>query len=101
MGQQSCLGAAADSSLPRGSSFVDAGHAVLRAIMHTVTTVLELLLTVVTNAFTVQLLPIKVPAPLVKISTGAVLAGVFGAAISFDPHAFLLLFIPPLLFLDG
>jgi Na+/H+ antiporter len=69
--------------------------------MHVITIVLVLLLAVVASAFTVQLLPVKIPAPLIQIAIGAVLAGAFGVAIRFDPNVFLLLFIPPLLFLDG
>ena len=69
--------------------------------MHIITTVLLLLLAVVASGFSVRLLPVKIPAPLVQIAMGAILAGAFEVAITFDPHVFLLLFIPPLLFLDG
>ncbi|WP_426197502.1 Na+/H+ antiporter [Massilia sp. DWR3-1-1] len=69
--------------------------------MHIVTMVLVLLLAVVVSAFATRLLPVKIPAPLLQIPLGALLAGAFGVSITFDPHLFLLLFIPPLLFLDG
>jgi Na+/H+ antiporter len=69
--------------------------------MHIIIVVLALLLAVVASAFIVRLLPFKIPAPLIQIPVGALLAGGFGVVITFDPHVFLLLFIPPLLFLDG
>jgi CPA1 family monovalent cation:H+ antiporter len=38
-----------------------------------------------------------VPLPLIQIAAGAALAAC-GFQVDFDPHIFLLLFIPPLLF---
>lgn len=61
---------------------------------------LVLMLAIVITVFISHLLPVKVPLPLVQIVTGVALA-VGGIRIDFDPHIFLLLFIPPLLFLDG
>jgi Na+/H+ antiporter len=66
-----------------------------------VTMALVLLVAVVVSAFVVRLLPISIPAPLLQITVGALLSYAFGFEIAFDPHLFLLLFIPPLLFLDG
>lgn len=43
----------------------------------------------------------RLPLPLVQIGTGAVLAQAGGPAVTLDPEAFLLLFVAPLLFLDG
>ena len=68
--------------------------------MHTVTVVLMFLFAVVVSAFLARLLPLKVPLPLLQIAVGAALSW-FGFPVIFDPHLFLLLFIPPLLFLDG
>src|SRR5690606_32104200 len=68
--------------------------------MHVVTMILMLLLAVVVSTFIVKLLPLKVPIPLVQIVLGAALS-MLGMPVSFDSHLFLLLFIPPLLFLDG
>lgn len=62
--------------------------------------VLVLLLAVVVSAFVARLLPLKIPLPLLQIFLGACLYG-GGFEITFDSHLFLLLFIPPLLFLDG
>ncbi|GGZ60457.1 Na+:H+ antiporter [Lysobacter xinjiangensis] len=68
--------------------------------MPVVTIVLVFLLTVVVTGFIGRLLPIKAPMPLLQIGAGALLSA-FGFNVEFDPHLFLLLFIPPLLFLDG
>lgn len=68
--------------------------------MQIVTLVLMLLLAVVVSAFATRLSPLKVPAPLLQMLIGA---GFHygGFEVEFDSHLFLLLFIPPLLFLDG
>src|SRR5690606_36927385 len=62
--------------------------------------VLLFLLAVVVSGFLGRLLPLKVPLPLLQIAIGAGLSWL-GFDVDFDPHLFLLLFIPPLLFLDG
>src|SRR5690606_2775788 len=68
--------------------------------MPVVTMVLLFLLAVVLSGFLARLLPLKVPLPLLQIAIGAGLSWI-GFDVEFDPHLFLLLFIPPLLFLDG
>lgn len=68
--------------------------------MHVVIMVLLFLLAVVVSGFVARLLPLKVPLPLLQIALGAGLSW-NGFDVEFDPHLFLLLFIPPLLFLDG
>src|SRR5690606_5731304 len=68
--------------------------------MHVVMMVLLFLLAVVVSGFIARLLPLKVPLPLLQIAIGAGLSWI-GFDVAFDPHLFLLLFIPPLLFLDG
>jgi monovalent cation/hydrogen antiporter len=62
--------------------------------------VLMLLLAVVVSCFASRLLPLKVPSPLLQMVIGA---GFWyaGFEVEFQPHLFLMLFIPPLLFLDG
>ncbi|WP_407704120.1 Na+/H+ antiporter [Xylophilus rhododendri] len=60
-----------------------------------------MLLAVIASAFAVRVLPVAVPVPLVQIAMGAVIAGVFGRGVRLEPELFMLLFIPPLLFLDG
>ena len=42
----------------------------------------------------------KIPLPFIQIAIGAGLS-LFGFDVAFEPHLFLFLFIPPLLFLDG
>lgn len=68
--------------------------------MHTITIVFVFLFAVVISGFLARLLPLKIPLPLLQIAIGASLSW-FGFPVVFDPHIFLLLFIPPLLFLDG
>ena len=68
--------------------------------MPVVLMVLLFLLAVVVSGFIARLLPLKVPLPLLQIAIGAGLSWI-GFDVAFDPHLFLLLFIPPLLFLDG
>lgn len=58
------------------------------------------LVAVVVSTSLARLLPIKLPLPLLQIGLGACLAW-FGFGVPFEPHVFLLVFIPPLLFLDG
>ncbi|RJG05759.1 Na+/H+ antiporter [Noviherbaspirillum cavernae] len=69
--------------------------------MHTITIVLILLVTVVASGFAARLLPVKLPLPLIQILGGIVLSGLFDVNIPLNPDVFFLLFIPPLLFLDG
>ncbi len=69
--------------------------------MDVVTMVLVFLLAVIVSGFLSRLLPLKVPLPLLQIAIGACLSYVFGFDVELEPHVFLLLFIPPLLFLDG
>ncbi|WP_019142719.1 Na+/H+ antiporter [Noviherbaspirillum massiliense] len=69
--------------------------------MQTVTMVLVLLLAVVVSGFLARLSPVKLPLPLVQIAAGAALSYAFGFNVPLDPEIFFLLFIPPLLFLDG
>ncbi len=62
--------------------------------------VLALLAAVVATALAARLLPVRIPLPLLQIAVGAGLHYA-GFRVAFDSHLFLLLFIPPLLFLDG
>ena len=63
--------------------------------------VLSMLLAVVASGYLVRALPISLPLPLVQIALGAVIAGITGHGVALDPEIFFLLFLPPLLFLDG
>lgn len=66
-----------------------------------VTISLFFLLAVVVSGALARMIPFAIPLPLVQISLGAVIAFVSGSAITLDPDIFFLLFLPPLLFLDG
>lgn len=69
--------------------------------MHSIEIVLAMLLAVVVSGFLVRALPFSLPLPLVQIVLGAVIASVFKQGVTLDPAFFFLLFLPPLLFLDG
>src|SRR5215217_4830401 len=69
--------------------------------MESVAVVLAMLLAVIGSGYLVRLLPFAVPLPLVQIALGAVIAGVLKRGVALDPEIFFLLFLPPLLFLDG
>ena len=60
-----------------------------------------MLLAVIASAYLKRMLPAGVPLPLVQIGLGAGIAAWSGHGIQLDPELFFLLFIPPLLFLDG
>jgi Na+/H+ antiporter len=69
--------------------------------MGSVEAVLAMLLAVVASGYLVRILPFALPLPLVQIALGAVIAGVFRHGLTLEPEIFFLLFLPPLLFLDG
>src|SRR5258707_13575248 len=45
--------------------------------------------------------PVALPLPLVQIALGAFIASVANLGVKLKPDIFFLLFLPPLLFLDG
>jgi len=55
---------------------------------------------VVSGAFS-RMLPWSIPTPLVQILLGCLIGLSTSYSVSLDPELFLLLFLPPLLFLDG
>lgn len=69
--------------------------------MEAVEITLAMLLAVVASSVAVRMLPRPLPVPLVQIALGALIAGVFNHGVSLQPGVFFLLFLPPLLFLDG
>ncbi|MCD9085747.1 Na+/H+ antiporter [Stenotrophomonas sp. SY1] len=69
--------------------------------MHTIEVVLAMLVAVVASGYLVRILPFSLPLPLVQIGLGALIAGVFNRGHALEPDMFFLLFLPPLLFLDG
>lgn len=60
-----------------------------------------MLAAVVLSGLVVRALPFAIPTPLVQIGLGAVIAGFSDRAVRLEPDLFFLLFLPPLLFLDG
>ena len=66
-----------------------------------VTLSLFLLLAVVLSGIVSRMLPAALPRPLVQIALGAVIGGIAQIRVELDPEIFFLLFVPPLLFLDG
>ncbi|AXN02370.1 Putative Na(+)/H(+) exchanger protein, CPA1 family precursor [Candidatus Purcelliella pentastirinorum] len=65
-------------------------------------TILIMTLVVSLSGIVSKIIPFKIPLPLMQITAGALLAWPkFGLHVDFDPELFLVLFIPPLLFVDG
>ncbi|MFD1745436.1 Na+/H+ antiporter [Rhizobium helianthi] len=69
--------------------------------MESISIALILLVAVVASSIVVRLSPVALPIPLVQIALGAALAGLTGSGVMLEPDIFFLLFLPPLLFLDG
>ncbi|MDQ0395066.1 Na+/H+ antiporter [Labrys monachus] len=69
--------------------------------METVAVVLTLLLAVVASGALARFSPTPVPVPLVQIGLGAALSAIGDLGVGLQPEIFFLLFLPPLLFLDG
>jgi len=67
--------------------------------MHTITMILVMLLTVTVSGLVAR--ATRLPLPLVQIALGFALVQITGESVELDPHLFFLLFLPPLLFLDG
>jgi Na+/H+ antiporter len=63
--------------------------------------VLAMLLAVAASGYLVRALPFSLPLPLAQIALGAAVTETFGHGVTLDPQLFFLLFLPPLLFLDG
>jgi len=69
--------------------------------METIALILFLLLAVVVSGALARMLPVPVPLPLVQIALGVVIAAFAHSGVELNPDIFFLLFLPPLLFLDG
>ncbi|WP_329740771.1 Na+/H+ antiporter [Dyella sp. A6] len=69
--------------------------------MSSIELVLAMLLAVVASGYLVRMLPFSLPLPLVQIALGAAITAVSGRGVTLEPEVFFLLFLPPLLFLDG
>ncbi|MFP3019706.1 MAG: Na+/H+ antiporter [Arsenophonus sp.] len=65
-------------------------------------TILFLILVVSVSGVITKVIPFRIPLPIIQIAIGALLAWPhFGLHVDFDPELFLVLLIPPLLFVDG
>lgn len=71
------------------------------ACLDTISTALVLLLAVVISGFISHVRPLPIPRPLVQIALGSLIAALTDFRMVLDPEVFFLLFVPPLLFLDG
>ncbi|WP_260927607.1 Na+/H+ antiporter [Novosphingobium sp. 9] len=69
--------------------------------METVTIVLILLLAVIVSGTISRIVPLPFPRPLFQIALGAVIGLTGEWRVMLDPDLFFLLFLPPLLFIDG
>jgi CPA1 family monovalent cation:H+ antiporter len=69
--------------------------------MENITVALVLLVAVVLSGMLARLSPVAIPVPLVQIALGAFVATFGNVGVVLEPHIFFLLFLPPLLFLDG
>ncbi|AYC99935.1 sodium proton antiporter [Neorhizobium sp. NCHU2750] len=69
--------------------------------LDSITIGLVMLLAVILSGTISRLLPLAIPMPLIQIALGAAIAAVTGGGVELQPDIFFLLFLPPLLFLDG
>ncbi|BBD80907.1 Na+/H+ antiporter [Aerosticca soli] len=69
--------------------------------MASIEIVLVMLLALVASGYLVRMLPFALPLPLMQIALGALIAALGGRSVQLEPDVFFLLFLPPLLFLDG
>ncbi|MFC6486774.1 Na+/H+ antiporter [Nitratireductor sp. GCM10026969] len=69
--------------------------------MEIIATILVLILSVVISGAIARALPVPLPLPVVQIGLGAFLAAIADLKVELHPDVFFLLFLPPLLFLDG
>ncbi|MGH8326746.1 MAG: Na+/H+ antiporter [Steroidobacteraceae bacterium] len=69
--------------------------------MGTIGIVLAMLAAVVISGAVTRILPFPVPTPLVQIAFGGAIALFSVSPVRLEPDLFFLLFLPPLLFLDG
>lgn len=69
--------------------------------MDIITTALVLLLAIVVSGAISRVLPISLPLPLIQIVLGGAIGLSADLSVTLEPDIFFLLFLPPLLFLDG
>lgn len=69
--------------------------------MESIVVSLGMLLAVVVSGILTRVSPVAIPLPLVQIGFGILIATMTTKSLVIEPHVFFLLFLPPLLFLDG
>lgn len=69
--------------------------------METITLVLVMFVAVIGSSMLVRMLPFALPLPLIQIALGAGIGMASDWRLELEPDVFFLLFLPPLLFLDG
>ncbi|WP_295882513.1 Na+/H+ antiporter [uncultured Bartonella sp.] len=69
--------------------------------MESVVVILILLVAVIISGAISRALPLPIPLPLIQIAVGAVVSLAGDMGVKLRPEMFFLLFLPPLLFLDG
>ena len=69
--------------------------------METIAVALFLLLAVVVSGAFTRMSPVPLPLPVVQIALGSIIASLANLGVALKPDTFFLLFLPPLLFLDG
>lgn len=69
--------------------------------METFFIALIFLMAVVASGVVARSLPIAIPLPLINIMFGMLIVSIGDFGVSLDPELFFVLFLPPLLFLDG
>lgn len=69
--------------------------------MEPITIALIMIAAVIVSSWIVRILPIPVPLPLIQIGLGYAITAIGHLGVELNPHVFMFLFLPPLLFLDG
>jgi Na+/H+ antiporter len=69
--------------------------------VETIGLILVMLVAVLAASAFVRMVRLPIPLPLVQIALGAAIASLTSIQVELDPEIFFLLFLPPLLFLDG
>ncbi|MBB3105045.1 Na+/H+ antiporter [Azomonas macrocytogenes] len=69
--------------------------------MLTITLILVMFVAVLVASILVRMSPVPLPSPLVQIFLGTCIGMVSDWRLELDPQVFFLMFLPPLLFLDG
>lgn len=69
--------------------------------MESIGLIFTMLIAILLSGVIGRILPWGIPLPLIQILLGIIISSVFKEGISLNPEVFFLIFIPPLLFLDG